>query len=54
MTHNIPKCFIDRTWFKSDNAYAFLVDAPITFGHTQLRVSVDKNAHEEAAFAAAA
>lgn len=51
---HVPKALRRRAWYSPTGAYAFLVDAPITFGHSQLRVSVRPRQHEERAFATAA
>lgn len=51
---NVPEELRDRTWYIENDAYAFLVDAPITLGHSQLRVSVTQTQQEEDAFNSAA
>ncbi len=35
---NVPRHLHGRTWYTEGDAYAFLVDAPITLGHSQLWV----------------
>ena len=37
----------DRTWYDTDGAFAFLVDAPLTFGHSQLVVKIQSNKQDE-------
>ena len=49
---DVPKALRPRAWYCSAGAYAFLVDAPITFGHSQLRVTVKRAQTEEQAFEA--
>jgi hypothetical protein len=44
----------DRTWYDDGDASAFLVYAPISFGHTQLKVTIDAGVPEEQAFSKAA
>jgi hypothetical protein len=51
---NVPEHLRDRAWYNETSAYAFLVHAPITFGHSQLVVSVAPCIHEEDAFSLAA
>ncbi len=49
----VPQPLRHRTWYRSGDAYAFLVDAPITLGHSQLRVTVGRRQPEEQAFKSA-
>jgi hypothetical protein len=42
-----------RIWYDSDDAFAFLVDTPFTFGHSQLVMKIHKWAEEEDNFAKA-
>jgi hypothetical protein len=42
-----------RIWYCSDHAFAFLVDTPITLGHSQLVLGISKSAEEEDNFAKA-
>lgn len=51
---NVPDYLRDRTWYVGVDAYAFLVDAPITLGHSQLKVSVNHSQYEEDVFSSAA
>ena len=44
----------DRIWYRANGAFAFLVDAPHTFGHSQLVLKVPTSCHEERSFAKAA
>ena len=44
----------DRTWYHARGVFAFLVDAPLTFGHSQLVVKAPKSKNEEFWFATAA
>lgn len=53
-TNNIPDELYDRTWYVENSAYAFLVDKPITFGHSQLRISITPGIREEDTFSLAA
>lgn len=46
----VPNDFRDRTWYENGNAYAFLVDTPHTFGHTQLVLKIDNTEKEEDCF----
>jgi hypothetical protein len=50
----VPEKLRDRTWYEKDGAYAFLVDAPHTFGHSQLVVTVRGVGKEENSFSTAA
>lgn len=50
----VPEEFRGRTWYEKDDAYAFLVDAPHTFGHSQLVVTVRSSDKEDNAFSKAA
>jgi len=43
----------DRIWYRSRGAFAFLVDAPHTFGHSQLVLKIRKSTQEERIFARA-
>jgi hypothetical protein len=43
----------DRIWYRSRGAFAFLVDAPHTFGHSQLVLKIRKSTQEECIFARA-
>jgi hypothetical protein len=54
ITSTIPDHLRDRAWYNETSAYAFLVHAPITFGHSQLIVSLPPCIHEEDAFSLAA
>jgi len=47
MRSNVPKQIRDRTWYENDDAYAFLVDAPHTFGHSQLVVRIRSDKEDE-------
>jgi len=40
----------DRIWYEQDDAFAFLVKEPLTFGHAQLIVAVDRKQLEEDSF----
>lgn len=51
---NVPEGLHDRTWYSQDNTYAFLVDAPITLGHSQLKVKTGETQQEEDSFEVAA
>jgi len=51
---NVPADRRDRTWYTETSAYAFLVCAPIAFGHYQLVVSISPGIHEEDAFSLSA
>lgn len=51
---NVPDFLRDRSWYCGENAYAFLVDAPITLGHSQLKVLVNHAQQEEDSFSNAA
>lgn len=51
---NVPDDLWDRTWYSAGNAYVFLVDKPITLGHSQLKVRTDKAQQEEDSFDSAA
>ncbi|OGP55993.1 MAG: hypothetical protein A2Y65_03670 [Deltaproteobacteria bacterium RBG_13_52_11] len=51
---NVPEHLRDRTWYSEGNAYAFLVDAPITLGHSQLKAKTDDAQQEEDSFNSAA
>ena len=51
---NVPEHLCDRTWYSEGNAYVFLVDSPITLGHSQLKVKTDKAQQEEDSFDSAA
>lgn len=53
-TSNVPDHLRDRAWYAENSAYAFLVHAPIAFGHSQLKVSIACGIHEEDAFSLAA
>lgn len=44
----------DRIWYRADRAFAFLVDAPHTFGHSQLVLKVSTSDQEERFFSKAA
>lgn len=44
----------DRIWYDSKEAFAFLVDAPMTFGHSQLVTKVDGELQEKDRFSKAA
>lgn len=46
----------DRIWYESADkkSFAFLVDAPIAFGHSQLAISIPHGIQEEDAFTLAA
>ncbi len=48
----IPEGIRPRIWYRQRAAYAFLVDAPLTFGHTQL-VCTNLCTIEDESFAAA-
>ena len=37
----------DRIWYSANGAFAFLVDAPHTFGHSQLVVAIQPNKEDE-------
>ncbi|OGP92620.1 MAG: hypothetical protein A2Z19_07660 [Deltaproteobacteria bacterium RBG_16_54_18] len=50
----IPDELRDRAWYARDGVYAFLVDAPITLGHSQFKVSLNDAQREEDAFNGAA
>jgi hypothetical protein len=43
----VPNDLLDRTWYSKNDVYAFLVDAPITFGHSQLIVRIGESKQEE-------
>jgi hypothetical protein len=43
----------DRIWYRSTSAFAFLVDAPYTLGHSQLVLKILKPIQEEHIFAKA-
>jgi len=52
---NISEKYRDRVWYHcGDEAHAFLVDAPITFGHSQLWVKRGDSIAEEEVFKIAA
>lgn len=51
---NVPTDLRDRAWYSHGDTYVFLVDKPITFGHSQLRVATAPTQHEETSFATAA
>lgn len=53
-TNNVPNYLGDRAWYTENSAYAFLVDKPITFGHSQLRVAIVPGTSEEDVFSLAA
>lgn len=42
-----------RIWYKAGGAFAFLVDTPHTFGHSQLVLKISKSGKEERIFARA-
>jgi hypothetical protein len=44
----------DRIWYRANRAFAFLVDAPHTFGHSQLVLKVSTSDEEEWFFSKAA
>src|SRR2546428_14009630 len=44
----------DRTWYRARGVFAFLVNAPLTLGHSQLVVKTPQSDTEERSFAAAA
>lgn len=46
----------DRVWYENENktSFAFLVHAPIAFGHSQLVMSISPDNNEEEAFRSAA
>lgn len=44
---NVPQDLQDRTWYTQNNTYAFLVDAPITLGHSQLKIKTDERQEED-------
>lgn len=50
----IPEGLQDRTWYIEGGSYAFLVDAPITLGHAQLKIKTDEGQQEEDSFMTAA
>ena len=54
ITSNVPDHLSNRAWYNETSAYAFLVHAPITFGHSQLVVSFSPCISEEDAFSLAA
>ncbi len=54
MKENIPQSIRERAWYVRDGVYAFLVDAPLTLGHSQLRVTINSDQKEEDAFQIAA
>ncbi len=54
ITSNVPDHLRDRAWYNETSAYAFLVHAPITFGHSQLVVCYAPCISEEDAFSIAA
>jgi len=54
MPSDVPEDRRHRVWYDENSAYASLVDAPITFGHSQLKFSVPHGLHEEDAFSLAA
>jgi hypothetical protein len=47
----VPDPLRKRTWYSQPQAYAFLVDAPLSFAHSQLRITTAKSEPEEVAFA---
>jgi hypothetical protein len=47
---SVPDCLRDRTWYVAEDAYTFLVDSPITFGHSQLKVCLNHSNFEEDIF----
>lgn len=53
-TSSVPDHLRDRAWYAENSAFAFLVHAPIAFGHSQLKVSIACGIHEEDAFSLAA
>lgn len=52
-TNNVPDQLRDRAWYAEPTAFAFLVDKPISFGHSQLIVSIAPCINEEDAFSLA-
>lgn len=44
----------DRIWYRANGVFAFLVDAPHTFGHSELVLKIRTSGHEERFFAKAA
>jgi hypothetical protein len=54
ITNNVPDQHSERTWYNENSAYVFLVDKPITFGHSQLIFSIPPGISEEDAFNLAA
>ena len=44
---SVPAELRERRWYTGKDVYAFLVDAPITFGHSQLVITVNSTAEEE-------
>jgi len=54
MWSDVPEVLRPRAWYAKNSAYAFLVDKPIAFGHSQLKFSVPHGLHEEDAFSLAA
>lgn len=49
----LRKEVMDRTWYRTNGAFAFLVDAPHTFGHSQLVVAI-RSDKEDKSFSKAA
>lgn len=54
MCSDVPDVLRPRAWYAENSAYAFLVDAPIAFGHSQLVLSISPGMPEEDAFTLAA
>lgn len=46
----VPNELRARAWYENGNVYAFLVDAPHTFGHTQLVLKTNDMENEEDCF----
>ena len=51
---HVPEVLRHRTWYSPPGTYAFLVDAPLSFGHSQLCVTKEDSEQEDATFARAA
>lgn len=51
---HVPEILRHRTWYSPPGTYAFLVNAPLSFGHSQLCVTKEESEPEDAAFARAA
>jgi hypothetical protein len=43
----LRKAVTDRIWYTEKGAFAFLVDAPLTFGHSQLVVAIKPDKEDE-------